>query len=183
MAKRKIKEKAFNIGKKMFPIAKGLAPVVAFVDQISAKDRQTLGSQFSTAPTIEKLKMLSNIITGRLTGISLFNNGVAPPQTINPSGILNKWTNAGGIMLLYKVLGSQINKVSGMSIAPATSKIGSIGKGLIVGGGIGGFFDDAPTNPNGTSKFYVTNYNPNPIQITTNGSSYSGSDSTESSFN
>ena len=185
MAKHKAKERIFNIGKKLFPIAKGLAPVVSFIDQISAKDRQTLGSTFTTAPTMEKFKMLSNIITGRLTGIHFFNNGVNPPQTINPAGILNKWTNAGGIMLAYGFLGSKLNQIAGMGIAPATGKIKSIGKGLIVGGGIGGFFDDPPNSTNTQNgKFYVSNFNSqtNQIQMTSNGYS-TNTDSTESSFN
>jgi len=37
------------------------------------------------------------------------------------------------------------------SIVPETSKIGSIGKSVLIGGALGGFFDDAPAKP---TNFY-----------------------------
>ena len=99
------------------------------------------------------------------------------PQTINPAGVVNKWTNAGLIGLGYKVIGSQINKTTGMSLIPETSKIGSIGKSVLIGGALGGFFDDAPAKAQTftrqsfptTNRALTTTYN-------------SGQDSTGSSF-
>lgn len=176
----KVKSKSINIGKKLFPIAKGLAAPTSFLEQITAKDRQVLGSAYATAPTTQKVKILSNIVTGRLTGINLFSDEYQAPQTINPAGILNKWTNAGGIMIAYNILGSGLNKSVGKSIAPATGKIGSIGKQLAIGGGIGGFFDD-PVATGTTRKVSGTRaLSPqvsSPMVV-----SASGGDSSESGF-
>ena len=127
---------------------------------------------------------MSNIVMGRLAGITPFHklsDGTmlpTAPQTINPAGVVNKWTNAGLIGLGYKVIGSQINKTTGMSLIPETSKIGSIGKSVLIGGALGGFFDDAPAKaqtftrqsfPTTTNRALTTTYN-------------SGQDSTGSSF-
>ena len=60
------------------------------------------------------------------------------------------------------------------SIVPETSRIGSIGKSVLIGGALGGFFDDAPVK---TQTF--TRRVP---QRALTQSSYSGSDSTGSSF-
>ncbi len=150
--RKKIKEKAFNIGKRLFPIARELATPVSFLDQVTAKDRQSLGSQYTNAPTTQKLKILTNIVVGRTTGINPFSSEIQLPQTLNPSGILNKWTNAGALMLVYGVLGKGINKVAGMQIAPHTAKVSSVGKRFITGGAIGGFFDDPATSSHGTRQ-------------------------------
>ena len=150
--KKKIKEKAFNIGKKLFPIARELATPVSFLDQITAKDRQTLGSAYTDAPTMQKLKILSNIVLGRTTGFNPFSSEVQLPQTINPTGVINKWTNAGAIMLVYGVLGNALNKVAGTNIAPHTGKVKSVAKRLITGGAIGGFFDDPLISSGGTRQ-------------------------------
>ena len=120
---------------------------------------------------------------GRLAGITPFHklsDGTmlpTAPQTINPAGVVNKWTNAGLKGLRYKVIGSQINKTTGMSLIPETSKIGSIGKSVLIGGALGGFFDDAPAKAQTftrqsfptTNRALTTTYN-------------SGQDSTGSSF-
>ena len=175
----RIKKKAFSLGSRLFPVAKALAPIVSFVEQISAKHRQSMGSAFTNAPTTQKLKILTNIITGATTGINFFSDEIQVNQTLNPAGVLNKWTSNGAIMLVYSVLGKNINKVANMTVAPHTGKIGSIGKGLITGGAIGGFFDD-PINTShsntGTRSFSQ------PVLQVNSGfrSSGSGSDSTES---
>lgn len=146
--RKNLKKRAFNLGNKLFPIAKAVAAPIAFVEQISAKDRQTMGSAFDNAPTTQKLKILSNIITGRITGINFFQDEFQAQQTLNPAGVLNKWTQNGAIMLVYGVIGKQVNKMAGQEVVPVTAKIKSIGKQLIIGGGVGGFFDE----PVGTSS-------------------------------
>ncbi len=141
-----------HIGNKIFPFVKAVSAPIAFFEQITAKDRQIFASQLQTASTTEQLKMLSNFVTGRLAGFGLFHgalSGTIPAQTINPSGVLNKWTNAGLIGIAYKVIGNAVNNMSkGMgagTIIPETAKIGSIGKSVLIGGALGGFFDDPVT--------------------------------------
>ena len=54
---RRTAKSGFSLGKKIFPIAKNLASPVAFIEQISAKHRQTLGTAYTTAPIGQKLKI------------------------------------------------------------------------------------------------------------------------------
>ena len=140
--RKQIKEKAFNIGNKIFPIVKQIAAPIAFIEQITAKDRDVNAAAFAGLGTTDKLKWLANMVTGRLTGIGFFSGFPTPPQTINPAGVINKWTQAGAIMIGYRILGKAINQATGIDAAPAHAKIGSIGKSFLVGGGLGGFFDD-----------------------------------------
>ena len=191
MAKKKksnAMKKIGSIGNRLFPFVKTVSAPIAFLEQITAKDRQDLGASFSQAGTTTQLKIMSNVVLGRLAGITPFHklsDGTmlpTAPQTINPSGVINKWTNAGLIGIGYKLLGGAINKTSrnmGMgSIVPETSKVGSIGKSVLIGGALGGFFDDAPAKaqtftrqsfPTTTNRALTTTYN-------------SGQDSTGSSF-
>ena len=138
-----------KISKIIYPIVKTASAPVAFIDQISAKDRQILGSNYDNAGTVQKMKILTNIILGRTAGINPFSSEYKAPQTINPSRILNKWTNAGGLMIVYSVLGNAMNKkVLGSNVLPATNQVKQIGKSLLIGGGLGGFFDDSiSSNP------------------------------------
>ena len=39
--------------------------------------------------------LCSNNVLGRLAWLSPFPKEYTAPQTINPGGVLNKWTNAG----------------------------------------------------------------------------------------
>ena len=194
MARRKkIKQGLGRIGNKLFPFVKAVSAPIAFLEQITAKDRQTLGATFTQATTTTQLKILANITLGRLAGITPFHKlsdgTILPtaPQTINPAGVLNKWTNAGLIGIAYKVLGGALNKFGkdmglGSSLVPETSKIGSIGKSVLIGGALGGFFDDPVTSHNTqiTKQNFpslTTQSNTNVIRVTSN-----GSDSTVSSF-
>ena len=187
MAKRRNgKSKMPKIGSlknRLYPFVKTVSAPIAFLEQITAKDRQDLGQSFSTAGYSTQLKIMSNIVMGRLAGITPFHklsDGTmlpTAPQTINPAGVMNKWTNAGLIGLGYKIIGSQINKTTGMSLIPETSKIGSISKSVFIGGALGGFFDDAPRKAQTftrqsfptTNRALTTTYN-------------NGQDSTGSSF-
>jgi len=143
---RKSAKSGFSIGKKIFPIAKNIAAPVAFIEQISAKHRQTLGTAYTQAPIGQKLKILTNIVTGSTTGMNFFKDEFqAPLSQLKISNIFNKWTSAGLGMIGYSIIAKQANKALGSNILPAQSPIKSIGKQLLIGGGIGGLFDDKPT--------------------------------------
>ena len=77
---KKVGKSSFSLGKKIFPIAKNLAAPVAFIEQISAKHRQTLGTAYTAAPLGQKMKILSNIITGSTTGLNLFKDEYQAPR-------------------------------------------------------------------------------------------------------
>lgn len=195
MARRKkIKQGLGRIGNKLFPFVKAVSAPIAFLEQITAKDRQTLGATFTQATTTTQLKILVNITLGRLGGITLFHKlsdgTILPtaPQTINPAGVINKWTNAGLIGIAYKVLGGAINKFGkdmglGSSLVPETSKVGSIAKSVFIGGALGGFFDDPVTKSNGQvtqqQSFPSLTSSHNVISVTNSGSQDSGLSSFE----
>ena len=173
-----LKRKMPSIKKIVYPIVKFGSSPVAFIDQISAKDRQILGSAYDNAGMVQKVKILSNIIMGRTTGINPFSSEYKAPQTINPSGVINKWTNGGAIGLVYGILGKAINNKLGMgNVVPATTEIRTIGKSLIIGGALGGFFDDKVSNPHksssvGTRQYSMTNM-PTQTRMTSTNSSES----------
>ena len=100
--------------------------------------------------------------------------GGQAPQTINPSGVLNKWTNAGLIGLGYQIIGKNINKATGMSLIPETSSIGSIAKSALIGGALGGFFSE-PTPKTITQQSFPTTTS---SMVNGNGNYNSGQDST-----
>lgn len=173
--------KGGSIKRKLFPIVKTVTAPIAFLEQLTSQDRASLGNSFSSAGYGTQLKIMSNLVMGRLAGITPFHGGLpTAPQTINPSGVLNKWTNAGLIGLGYKIIGSQINKTTGMALIPETSSIGSIAKSAFVGGALGGFFSEpTPKTISQTPSFptsTVTSYS------NTNGTFNTGSDSTGSSY-
>ena len=147
--RKRAKAKAFNIANRLFPVAKAATPIVAFLEQISAKDRQVLGTSFSNASTFTQAKIMANIVLGRITGVGLFHGELAntiPPQTMSLNNLVNKWTVGGVAGMLYGLFGKAINKQTTQmglgSFIPATSKIKALGKGAFGGGLLGSFFDD-----------------------------------------
>ena len=187
MGKRKAKTKkvAFDIGKKLFPIAKTLTAPVAFIEQISAKHREDLGSRFTEAPVTQKLKILTNIVTGSVSGFSFFKNEFAPPMsTFKLENVLNKWTKAGAIMIGYGLVSKEVNKSLKMNILPVGGKIREIGKQALIGGGIGGILDDKPNSAQQSSHTGTAHLSPR-LQTTmlvgNRGNSFS-TDSSESAF-
>ena len=175
--------KGGSLKRKLLPVVKTVTAPIAFLEQLTSQDRANLGNSYSDAGYGTQLKIMTNLIMGRIAGITPFHGGLpTAPQTINPSGVINKWTNAGLIGIGYKLLGGAINKTSrnmGMgSIVPETSKVGSIGKSVLIGGALGGFFDDPVSKSTQTfarQSFPTTN---RALTTTYN----SGSDSTGSSF-
>ena len=179
---RKVGKSSFSIGKKIFPIARTLAAPVAFIEQISAKHRQTLGTAYSQAPMGQKLKILTNIVTGSTTGLNLFKDEFqAPLSQLKISNIFNKWTTAGVGMIGYGIIAKSANKALGSNIMPAISPIKSIGKQLVIGGALGGLFDDKPTS--GTVNQGTANIMPQTAMQMAYTSGMTGNDSTLSGMN
>ena len=177
---RRTAKSGFSLGKKIFPIAKNLASPVAFIEQISAKHRQTLGTAYTTAPIGQKLKILTNIVTGSTTGLNIFKDEFqAPLSQLKISNIFNKWTTAGAAMIGYGIIAKSANKALGSNIMPAISPVKSIGKQLVIGGALGGLFDDKPTS--GTASTGTASIAP-AMTMSYNGGYSSSSDSTESSL-
>lgn len=87
-------------------------------------------------PIADKAKVFINTVTGRLLGIGVVPGMAHPPQTFNFAGIFNKWTGLGAGLFLY-------GKVSPMG--PHRGKAGTLGKALLTGGILGGFFDAPST--------------------------------------
>lgn len=144
-AKSKAKSGGLKLGKIIFPFVREATTPISFLEQISAKDRLVMGSAFDTAPIGQKLKIMSNIVTGRITGINLFGNEYQAPQTFKLENAINKWSKGGVGGILYSVLGKRINKAVGQNVIPATSQIGQLGKRAMLGGALGGVFDDPVT--------------------------------------
>ena len=135
-------------GSKLYSLIKNVTPYLAFASQLTAKDYQVLNqdSAYKNENIATKAKIFANITMGRLTGITPFKNGnmygsQTTPFTINPSGVVNKFTGLGIAGMIYKNL--PIKQL------PQKAKIGQIGKGLLLGGALGGLFD-APTNNGST---------------------------------
>jgi hypothetical protein len=182
--KRKFKNpiKGKSISNILYPIVKTATAPLAFLEQISKKDRQDLGQSYTTAGYPTQLKIMANIVLGRVAGITPFHklsDGTmlpTAPQTINFSGIINQWTKAGLLGMGYQLVGRRVNDITGKRYIPETTKIGTISKSAFLGGMLGGIFDDAPTRSQTvtrqsfpTTQALTTTYN-------------SGQDSTGSSF-
>ena len=179
---RKSAKSSFSLGKKIFPIAKNLASPVAFIEQISAKHRQTLGTAYTNAPIGQKLKILTNIVTGSTTGLNLFKSEFqAPLSELKISNIFNKWTTAGAAMIGYGIIAKSANKALGSNIMPAISPVKSIGKQLVIGGALGGLFDDKPTTA--TASQGTANIMPQTAMQSMYTQGFQGNDSTLSGMN
>ena len=179
---RKSAKSSFSLGKKIFPIAKNLASPVAFIEQISSKHRQTLGTAYTNAPIGQKLKILTNIVTGSTTGLNIFKDEFqAPLSQLKISNIFNKWTTAGAAMIGYGIIARSANKALGSNIMPAISPVKSIGKQLVIGGALGGLFDDKPTTA--TASQGTANIMPQSAMQTMYTQGFQGNDSTLSGMN
>ncbi len=177
-----------SLSTQLFRGLKVVAAPVAFFEQISEKDRADLGSSYSEASTFSQLKMIANITSGRIAGITVFKkiDGKtfnSPPQTLSSENLFNKWTMGGLAGILYGVLGKAINKTSSNagfgSVLPATSKIMSLSKSILAGGLLGGAFDEKLGGTQASSgSFPVLNRTPQ-LQVS---QGFSGSDPTGSGF-
>ena len=135
-----------SLGNSMYKLAKNASGYLAFFSQLTAKDYSDLNStsSYKNEDMATKLKIASNIVTGRLTGLHAFKGdnlygSDQIPFTINPSGLVNKFTGLGVAGLIYKNLP--------MKQLPQKSKVGAISKNLLLGGAIGGLFDPPMNSP------------------------------------
>ena len=109
--------------------------VFAFVNQITAKDSAIISQQKTV---LGKLQTVANVITGRMFGLN-FLSGPTFKQTLNPTGVFNKWTGLGvGLSMIYPIIPR----------VPYKSWARSIGKRWLAAGIIGGLFDDNVTGGN-----------------------------------
>ena len=136
-----------SAGSKIYSVVKNASGYLAFASQLTAKDYEVLNQQsaYKNEDIATKAKIFANIAMGRLTGITPFKNGnmygsETTPFTINPSGVVNKFTGLGIAGLIYKNLP--------MKQLPQKSKVGAVSKRLLLGGALGGLFDA----PEGSSK-------------------------------
>ena len=170
-----------GLAKKIFPIVKTVSAPISFLEQITAHDRKNLGQSFSGASYPTQLKIMTNVVMGRLAGITPFHGGLpTAKQTINLSGVNNKWTTSAIYGIGYEILGGQINKMTGKRIIPETSKIGSISRSVFVGGLLGGVF--SPSEPKAITPSASFPTNTVTSYANTNGTFNTGSDSTGSSY-
>ena len=139
--------KPSSAGSKIYSVVKNASGYLAFASQLTAKDYSVLNNQasYKNEDIATKAKIFANIAMGRLTGITPFKNGnmygsETTPFTINPSGMVNKFTGLGIAGLIYKNLP--------MKQLPQKSKVGAVSKRLLLGGALGGLFDA----PEGSSK-------------------------------
>ena len=135
-----------SLGNSIYKLAKGASGYLAFASQLTAKDYSDLNatSSYKNEDIATKAKIFANIVTGRLTGVHAFKGdnlygSDQIPFTINPSGVVNKFTGLGVASLIYKNLP--------MKQLPQKSKVGAIGKNLLLGGAIGGLFDPPMNSP------------------------------------
>ena len=177
-----------SAGDRVYGLIKSIVPWVAFGNQITAKDYETLNAQpsYKNENIATKAKIFANIVVGRMSGMTPFKganlyNSDTTPFTVNPSGIANKWTGLGVAGLIYKNL--PIKQL------PQKAKIGSIAKRILISGAIGGLFD-APdgSNRGSMSSPQVLGNNMSVISqnrhaTTQSGMYSSSSDPTGSSFN
>ena len=175
-----------SLGNNLYKIAKNASGYLAFFSQLTAKDYSDLNatSSYKNEDMATKLKIASNIVTGRLTGLHAFKGdnlygSDEIPFTINPSGLVNKFTGLGLAGVLYSK--------SGVKLLPQKSKVGAIGKNLLIGGGIGGLFDP-PMNSNSQSTTMASSpkvlgvVQQNRMATMQTGMFSEGSDSTGGSF-
>ena len=128
-------------------ISTGIA-TLAFFQQLTEKDMH--GTE--NMDVAGKAKVFINTVTGRLFGIGVVPGMSHPPQTFNFAGIFNKWTGLGAGLYLY-------GKAS--PFGPHKGKAGTLGKALLTGGILGGFFD-APGDRNEFARPTQHQFNSNP---------------------
>lgn len=126
-----------NKSRKEGQLMTGGSFVITFLSQLTAKDITANQAAFSAYTPTDKAKFLANTVVGRITGINIFNDMPQVPQTINPSGVINKYTGLGLGAIIYKKV----------PFLPFKNIVGHLGEGSLAGGIFGGLFD-APNNSN-----------------------------------
>jgi len=126
---------------------KAVVGPLVFIEQLTSKDTATINSQTTW---LAKFQVLSNVVTGRIFGINFFGNVTKFPQTMNPAGMLNKWTYLGAGMIAYSELGRRLLP----GILPKTGLVGSYGKRILPAALAGGFFDAPDYSVAGTGNTF-----------------------------
>ena len=175
-----------SLGNSMYKLAKNASGYLAFASQLTAKDYSDLNatSSYKNEDIATKAKIFANIVTGRLTGLHAFKGdnlygSDQIPFTVNPSGVVNKFTGLGVAGLIYKNLN--------IKQLPQKQKVGAVAKNLLVGGALGGLFDP-PMNSNSQSTTMASSpkvlgvVQQNRMATMQTGMFSEGSDSTGGSF-
>jgi len=147
--RRMLRSRSRSTGDKVFDAVKKIVPWYVFSKQLTDKDYSILNTDpgYKNQDIATKGKIFANIVLGRISGFTPFKNGnlygsETTPFTINPSGIVNKFTGLGLAGMIYKNL--PIKQL------PLKSKIGSLSKATLISGAIGGLFDAPGNNPQAT---------------------------------
>ena len=106
-------------------------------------------------PIADKAKVFINSVTGRLFGIGVAPGIGHPPQTFNFAGIFNKWTGLGAGLWAIGHIPLNI---------PHKGKAKTLGKALLTGGILGGFFD-APDNQTSTNFQFASQQTTRPTAM------------------
>ena len=136
---------------------------MAFVEQLTEKDRQNLWS--SSVPMETKVSQTINIIAGRTMGISVIPGVVSPPRTFKPHQFLtNKYV---GFFVMGEILGLVGEALTGTGISKYTNMYRRITRTASIPGAVGAVFDDikprgksnySPTSTRATSSDYASKY-------------------------
>lgn len=107
----------------------------SFINQVNAKDLSTSGT-YNNLDTMGKAKWQIGNAVGRVTGFYPFADVTGThPFAINLLGPVNKWTGLGVVMSMI---------LPAVPKLPHKGMIRKAGSGFLLGGIIGGLFDNPP---------------------------------------
>ena len=146
----------------------GVLPAFVFVQQLTSKDQADINAQTTL---MGKVKVVSNVITGRIGGLNLFSGVPQYGRTINPSGMANPWTGMSVAALVYGTLGKKWN-------LPQHGKVNTLGRKMLLPALLGGLFDAPANAPGGanTGSAMQTVFRPgnvDPVNVSNNVAGYS----------
>jgi len=125
------------------------AELIAFVYQTSAKDVQFAMSNnsWSTMPVTTKLELVAASVIGRTTGIQIDPAKFTFPATFNLSNAINNTSKLGAVLW------------GAHQIGLASARVGKLGEKILIGGAVGGIFDDPiATSTSLQSNIPTSNY-------------------------
>ena len=186
---RKNKNNSKSTGVKVYDTVSKLAPWYTFFSQLTSKDYEALQQQapeYRNADLQTKAKVFVNMVGGRLAGFTPFKGdhvfGTDDIKfTINPGGVVNKFSGVSLAGLLYSRLP--------MKFLPEKARVGSLAKKTLTASILGGLFDAPPAGQANTQVSTPrVNYGGSPVitqnrKVSTNIGAFSPSqDSTAGSF-
>lgn len=131
-----------------------VAPVIAFMQQITAKDLAQINANIPPGTQIsmvDNAKNIANIVVGRMTGWNPFPDAYQAAFKLNPAGVINPWTGASVAGLIYGELGKHFK------ILPKAGFIRRTSRNVLPAAIIAGLFD-APTPGGNTGTVAKPNY-------------------------